>query len=90
MADVPFPPPRNKDSAWLGEGLHGIEMMAGSEMMASMIELGGASSRQFGVEFHGYSFNPGEILVGDLKTFFPTIRQDRSQQSVNHLSLQAV
>ena len=37
---------------------------------------------KFGVEFHGYAFNPGKILVGSLAALFPTIKQDRSQQTV--------
>jgi hypothetical protein len=37
---------------------------------------------RFGLELHGYAFNPGEILIGELETFFPSIRQDRSQQTV--------
>lgn len=37
---------------------------------------------KFGIEFHGYAFNPGKILVGSLSALFPTIRQDNSRQSV--------
>ena len=37
---------------------------------------------KFGVELQSYAFNPGKILVGELSTFLPSIRQDQSLQSV--------
>ncbi|MBK6619804.1 MAG: TonB-dependent receptor [Saprospirales bacterium] len=37
---------------------------------------------KFGVEIQGYYFNPGKILIGQLATFFPSIKQDYSRQNV--------
>ena len=37
---------------------------------------------KFGLELHGYFFNPGKILTGSLTNIFPTIKQDYSRQSV--------
>jgi hypothetical protein len=37
---------------------------------------------KFGAEWHGYAFNPGKILAGDLVSLFPTISQDHSRQNV--------
>jgi len=41
---------------------------------------------KFGLELHGFAFNPGKILVGDLQTLFPTISQDQSSQTVLYCS----
>ena len=37
---------------------------------------------KFGIELQGYYFNPGKILLGQLASFFPTIKQDYSRQHV--------
>jgi hypothetical protein len=37
---------------------------------------------KFGIELHGYFFNPGKFLQGSFNNLFPTIKQDHSRQSV--------
>ncbi len=37
---------------------------------------------KFGLELHGYFFNPGKILEGSLVSLFPAIKQDNSRQTV--------
>lgn len=46
-----------------------------------------ALSSRFGLEFHGYFFNPGKILQGSFYNLFPVIKQDHSRQSVIYYSL---
>ena len=41
---------------------------------------------RFGMELHGYFFNPGKILQGSLSSLFPTIKQDYSRHSVLYLN----
>jgi hypothetical protein len=42
---------------------------------------------RFGMELHGYFFNPGKILQGSFYNLFPTIKQDHSRQSVLYYNL---
>ncbi|MBK7407766.1 MAG: TonB-dependent receptor [Saprospirales bacterium] len=42
---------------------------------------------KFGLELHGYNFNPGKILTGDLLPLFPSISQDYSRQIVWYYNL---
>lgn len=37
---------------------------------------------KFGIELHGFFFNPGKFLQGSFNNLFPTIKQDHSRQSV--------
>lgn len=39
---------------------------------------------KFGMEFQTYKFNPGELLNGDLSTFFSTPNQDNTRQTVGY------
>ncbi|MBK7095597.1 MAG: carboxypeptidase-like regulatory domain-containing protein [Saprospiraceae bacterium] len=41
---------------------------------------------RFGMELHGYFFNPGKILQGSLSSLFPVIKQDYSRHSVLYLN----
>lgn len=37
---------------------------------------------KYGIELHGFFFNPGKFLQGSFNNLFPTIKQDHSRQSV--------
>lgn len=41
---------------------------------------------KFGAEIQGYYFNPGELLIGPLSTFFPSIQQDNSRNHVAYFN----
>lgn len=42
---------------------------------------------KFGIELHGYFFNPGKILQGSFYNLFPAIKQDHSRHSVLYYNM---